>query len=175
MINYASHISNQPPPLIHTPSPHTHHPSRTLPPLTHHPLPSHTHHPLTVSTLENSNTENKLRSVFVEVRESLTETIVNDLGNYRHKRVIGLAGMFNDHLLSSTSACTIWYHLIAWKSSIWVDIHVHLSVLQFSDGWSIWYGWPDGHIYLVYFDFFCRGYDQSQAHWGGVVNPGAWS
>ncbi len=128
MINYASHILNHtlshtPPPHTHPPlthtSPHTHTPSHTSPPLSHttpshtHPLPSHTHYPLTVSTLENSNTENKLRSVFVEVRESLTETIVNDLGNYRHKRVIGLAGMFNDHLLSSTSACTIWYHLIA--------------------------------------------------------------
>ncbi len=140
MINYASHILNHT--LSHTPPPHAHSlpshtpPPHTHPPLTHtlpshtpphtHPLPSHTppphthtpsphthtHPPLTVSTLENSNTENKLRSVFVEVRESLTETIVNDLGNYRHKRVIGLAGMFNDHLLSSTSACTIWYHLI---------------------------------------------------------------
>ncbi len=58
-------------------------------------------HTLTVNTLENSNSVSKLRNVFVEVKESLTETIVSDLGNYRHKRVIGLAGMFNDHLLSS--------------------------------------------------------------------------
>ncbi len=56
-----------------------------------------------MGVLNGCDYESKLKSVFVEVRESLTETIVNDLGNYRHKRVIGLAGMFNDHLLSSES------------------------------------------------------------------------
>ena len=33
-------------------------------------------------------------------RESLSETIITDLSNYRHKRIMGLAGMFGDHLLT---------------------------------------------------------------------------
>ena len=33
-------------------------------------------------------------------RESLSETIITDLANYRHKRIMGLAGMFGDHLLT---------------------------------------------------------------------------
>ena len=39
--------------------------------------------------------------MYFHSRESLTETIISDLANYRHKRVMGLAGMFGDHLLSS--------------------------------------------------------------------------
>ena len=45
--------------------------------------------------------ENHLRSVFVETRESLSESIIADLADYRHKRVMGLAGMYGDHMLSS--------------------------------------------------------------------------
>ena len=45
--------------------------------------------------------ENHLRSVFVEAKESLAESIIADLADYRHKRVMGLAGMFGDHMLTS--------------------------------------------------------------------------
>ena len=55
-----------------------------------------------MNTLENEESESKLKSVFVEVRESLSQMIITDLANYRHKRIMGLAGMFGDHLLSST-------------------------------------------------------------------------
>ena len=33
-------------------------------------------------------------------RESLSEVIIAELADYRHKRVMGLAGMFGDHMLS---------------------------------------------------------------------------
>lgn len=35
------------------------------------------------------------------IRESLSELIINDLANYRHKRVLGLAAMFGDQLVTS--------------------------------------------------------------------------
>lgn len=31
----------------------------------------------------------------------MSETIINDLADYRHKRVLGLAGMFGDQLVTS--------------------------------------------------------------------------
>ena len=37
-------------------------------------------------------------------RESLSEVIINDLGNYRHKRVLGLAAMFGDQMVTSEFA-----------------------------------------------------------------------
>ena len=40
-------------------------------------------------------------------RESLSEGIINDLANYRHKRIMGLAGMFGDHLLGSKGHMTV--------------------------------------------------------------------
>lgn len=60
-------------------------------------------HPLSrvVHTLEIEENENHLRSAFVEARESLSGAIIADLADYRHKRVMGLAGMFGDHMLTS--------------------------------------------------------------------------
>ena len=47
-------------------------------------------------------------------RESLSETIITDLSNYRHKRIMGLAGMFGDHLLSSRPHdCTHLYTVVS--------------------------------------------------------------
>lgn len=54
-----------------------------------------------VHTLEVEENENHLRSAFVEARESLSGSIIADLADYRHKRVMGLAGMFGDHMLTS--------------------------------------------------------------------------
>ena len=34
-------------------------------------------------------------------RESLSETIITALGNYRHKRVLGLASIFGDQYVTS--------------------------------------------------------------------------
>ena len=86
------------------------------------PSPSPPSFHLPVNSLENEESEAKLKCVFVEVRlvqpllselvidsclviiisrESLSETIITDLANYRHKRIMGLAGMFGDHLLTS--------------------------------------------------------------------------
>ena len=43
-----------------------------------------------------------MKSVFLFwCRESLSEIIITDLGNYRHKRVLGLAAMFGDQLVTS--------------------------------------------------------------------------
>ena len=56
---------------------------------------------MVVHTLEVEENENHLRSAFVEARESLSESIIADLADYRHKRVMGLAGIFGDHMLSS--------------------------------------------------------------------------
>lgn len=39
--------------------------------------------------------------VVVLCRESLSQVIITDLGNYRHKRVLGLAAMFGDQLVTS--------------------------------------------------------------------------
>jgi hypothetical protein len=55
----------------------------------------------TLHTLEVEENENHLRSAFVESRESLSEVIIADLADYRHKRVMGLAGMFGDHMLTN--------------------------------------------------------------------------
>ncbi|CAI8027711.1 Rho guanine nucleotide exchange factor 12 [Geodia barretti] len=52
-------------------------------------------------TLEVEENENHLRSALVEARESLSEVIIADLADYRHKRVMGLAGMFGDHMLTN--------------------------------------------------------------------------
>ncbi len=56
---------------------------------------------LPVSTLEGEENESKLRGVFVECREVISEPIINDLAGYRQKRVIGMAGMFGDHMVTS--------------------------------------------------------------------------
>lgn len=49
-------------------------------------------------------------------RESLSEGIINDLSNYRHKRVLGLAGMFGDQLVTSEflmcEQVLILYHIV---------------------------------------------------------------
>lgn len=62
-------------------------------------------------------------------RESLSGLIINDLGNYRYKRVLGLAGMFGDQLVSSEFLALVTLYRI-WKSEVlhklpftlWCDI-----------------------------------------------------
>ena len=72
----------------------------SLSPPTDHPIfPTLTEH-----TLEVEENENHLRSALVEARESLSEVIIADLADYRHKRVMGLAGMFGDHMLTSETS-----------------------------------------------------------------------
>ena len=68
---------------------------------TFHDFPPPPPRPHAEHTLEVEENENHLRSVFVESRESLSECIIADLADYRHKRVMGLAGMFGDHMLTS--------------------------------------------------------------------------
>ncbi len=62
-----------------------------------------------VSSLEGEDTESKLRGVFVECREVVSEVIINDLAGYRQKRVIGMAGMFGDHMVTSKSTARYVY------------------------------------------------------------------
>ena len=48
----------------------------------------------------------------------MTEIIINDLGNYRHKRVLGLAAMFGDQLVSSKFLTTLYHvHATDWMNS----------------------------------------------------------
>ena len=60
----------------------------------------------------------------------MSETIITDLANYRHKRIMGLAGMFGDHLLSRELATWVqWSQLNALHYSVLPkrslrDVHV---------------------------------------------------
>ena len=93
----------------------------------------------TDTTLEMEESENHLRSTFVEARESLSGTIIADLANYRHKRVMGLAGIFGDHMLTSTAqsvAVCVSTHVLHvyiysyWEHDCGMIIHAKHSYFQ---------------------------------------------
>ena len=72
--------------------------------------------------------ENHLRSVFVEAKESLAESIIADLADYRHKRVMGLAGMFGDHMLTSEMPTDCLHVCLSACLSVSVCLPVCMSV-----------------------------------------------